>query len=107
MFQDLPQRVVLAVLPATLLCAIAASAVWGENGLIERHRLRTQVRAANAELAEVERENQRLLRELGTGQRDPVVQERLVAEELGWGQANATLYRFDSVDRADQVHRAP
>lgn len=96
MFQDLSQRVVLALLPAALLCAIAASAVWGENGLLERHRLRSELRSANANLAEVERENQRLLRDLGTGQRDPVVQERLVAEELGWGQANATLYRFDT-----------
>lgn len=96
MFQDLPQRVVLALLPAALLCAIAASAVWGENGLIERHRLRGDLREANAALADVERENQRLMRDLGTGQRDPVAQERLVAEELGWGRPDATLYRFDT-----------
>ena len=92
---DLFQRVVLALLPALLLAGIAASAVWGDNGLLERHRLRTELRQANDELARVERENDQLLRELTTGDQDEVVLERMVAEELGWGREDATIYRFD------------
>ncbi len=92
---ELFQRLILALLPAVLLGGIAASAVWGDNGLVERHRLRTDVRAANSELARIERENDKLLLELTTGDRDPIVLERMVAEELGWGREDATLYRFD------------
>lgn len=93
---DLFQRVVLAVLPAALLGGIAASAVWGDNGLLERHRLRGELRDANAELARIERENDRLLRELTLGEQDEVVLERMVAEELGWGRDDATIYRFEA-----------
>ena len=95
MRNDLFQRVVLALLPALLLAGIAASAVWGDSGLLARHRLRADLREANTELARVERENDRLLRELTTGDQDDVVLERMVAEELGWGRDDATIYRFE------------
>lgn len=92
---ELFQRVVFALVPAAVLFTVAASAVWGDNGLIARHQLKGELREANAELARVERENQRLLRDLTISDRDPVVLERMVADELGWGHEDATLYRFD------------
>lgn len=96
------QRIVLALLPALVLGGIAATAVWGENGLVARHKLRAEVRDANAELARVERENQKLLRELTNADSDPVLLERMVAEELGWGRADATLYRFEEATHASE-----
>ncbi len=90
------QRVALAILPAMIIASIALFAVWGDNGLFARHRLKGEMRAANAELATIERENQALLRELHLADQDPVVLERMVAEELGWGREGSTIYRFDS-----------
>jgi cell division protein FtsB len=89
------QRVALAVLPAMIIGSIALFAVWGDNGLFARHRLQAEMHDANSELATVERENQALLRELHVADQDPIVLERMVAEELGWGRAGSTLYRFE------------
>jgi cell division protein FtsB len=78
-----------------VIAGLAASAVWGESGLLARHRLQHRLDHANAELAAIERENQQLLRNLRLMDQDPIVLERMVAEELGWGRDGATLYRFD------------
>lgn len=87
------------MLPTTVIAMVGAAAVWGENGLVERHRLEAELVQANAELATLERENQRLLRQLKVGAEDPIAVERLVAEELGWGTPSATLYRFEDDGR--------
>lgn len=70
------------------------SAIWGETGLLVRHDLRARLGTANAELAALERDNQRLIRELALLERDPIVVERQIAEELGWAREGTTLYRF-------------
>ena len=88
-------RIVLAILPALLLAGILVAAVFGDNGMNVRWRLGQDLRVHNEALASVERDNQRLLRELNLADRDPVIIERMVAEELGWGQEGATLYRFE------------
>lgn len=88
------QRALLALLPALVIASLAASAVWGESGLLARHKLASRLDVANAELAEIDRENQKLLRDLSV-EEDPVVMERLVAEELGWARKGTVLYRFD------------
>ncbi len=89
------QRVLYAVLPLVLIGSVVASTVLGEHGLIARHRLRGRLAAAHEQLAAIERENQRLIYELKGMDRDPVVLERAIAEELTWGQANAVIYRFN------------
>lgn len=89
------RRVLLALLPAMITVAVAVSAIWSDGGLVARQRLAVEVADANAELATVERENQRLLRQLHLMDADPVVLERMVADELGWGRQGATLYRFE------------
>ena len=92
--RPLLQRVLLALLPALVIASLAASAIWGESGLLARHQLRGRLVEANQDLASVERENQRLLRRLRLMEQDPVLLERVVAEELGWGREGTTLYRF-------------
>jgi cell division protein FtsB len=84
--------------PAAVLVAVGVSAVWGESGVLERHLLMDRLAEANAELAAVERENQRLYRELVLLEQDPRVVERLVADELGWARTGTTVYRFDAED---------
>ncbi len=91
---SLLQRALLALLPALVIASLAASAIWGESGLLARHELRGRLDKANAELAATERENQRLLRELRVMETDPVLMERMVAEELSWAREGDTIYRF-------------
>jgi len=90
------QRALLALLPALVIASLAASAIWGESGLLARHELRADLDKANHTLAATERENQRLLRELRLMESDPVLLERVVAEELSWAREGDTLYRFDT-----------
>ena len=89
------QRLALALLPALIISSIALFAVWGDNGLFARHRLKGDLRSANAGLASIERRNQGMLRELHAADQDPIVLERMVAEELGWGREGTTIYRFE------------
>jgi cell division protein FtsB len=87
--------VLLAVVPALVLGLLTASAIWGDSGLLVRHELRARLQRASDELADLDRENQRIVHELVSMERDPVVVERVVAEELGWARDGATVYRFD------------
>ncbi len=88
-------RLLLSVLPALLLLTVAASVIWGDNGLLVRHQLRAQLADAQGELAQLDRSNERSLRELRQMDADPVSIERRVADELGWGREDALLVRFE------------
>lgn len=92
------QRVLLAVAPTLLISALLVTLMWGEDGLGVRRELRGDLSSAKAELAKLERENQRLLRGLKLMEEDPVVLERMVAEELSWAAEGSTLYRFEEED---------
>jgi cell division protein FtsB len=87
-------RVLLAVLPALVLVVIGASAIWGESGLLARNKLQQRLEDANEDLAALERENQRLVRELQVLERDPLALERVIAEELEWAREGTVIYRF-------------
>ena len=87
-------RLLLSVLPALLLAAVGTSVIWGDNGVIVRHQLDAQLDASHSELARLERANEVALRELKLMESDPVVLERMVADELGWGREDAVLVRF-------------
>ena len=82
-------------LPTLIIATVVASTIWGEFGLLPRYELQVQLGRANDRVAAVERENQRLLREVTLMERDPAVLERVVAEELSWGTEGAVIYRFD------------
>ncbi|MEZ4236563.1 MAG: septum formation initiator family protein [Myxococcota bacterium] len=88
------QRVLLALLPAALLAAIGASAIWGDSGVIARYELSQRLESAQAELAGVERDNQRLYRDLELLERDRTAVERAIGEGLGWAPEGTTVYRF-------------
>lgn len=91
----LVHRILLAVLPALVIGAVVIVAIWGDNGLLRREDLSEELEQANSDLLELQRDNQRLLRELHLLEEDPVAAERAVAEELGWATEGTTLYRFD------------
>jgi len=82
-----------------VVALVVLSTVWGEHGLVRRYQLQRQLEQANERLATTERENQRLLRELSTMDEDPVVLERIVADELAWGREGSVLYRFEEPEK--------
>jgi len=98
---NLAQRLLITALPAVLLVAIAATTIWGDDGLTARDRLQADLAHKNADLAAMERDNQVLVRQLMLMDRDPVVLERVVADELEWARTDATLYRFED-DKAGE-----
>lgn len=87
-------RLLLTVVPMLLIVGIGASTLWGHNGVFARAALEADAQRAAARLAKVDRENQRLLRDLALMETDPVVLERMVAEELLMARDGATLYLF-------------
>jgi cell division protein FtsB len=90
------QRLVLALLPAALLIAMGTSAIWGDTGVLARHELSDRLDEAQDELAAVERDNQRLYRELMLLERDRTTVERTIAEGLGWAPEGTTVFRFEA-----------
>jgi cell division protein FtsB len=85
----------LSLLPATLLVGVAVSAIWGDSGLLARRKLEVRLASANLVVAELDSDNQRILHLLSSMDRDPLVLERMVAEELGWAREGSTVYRFE------------
>lgn len=88
------QRVLFTVAPVLLISALLVTLLWGEEGLATRASLRSDLTTANVDLAELERDNQRLLRGIKLMEEDPVVLERMVAEELLLAADGTVLYRF-------------
>lgn len=102
------QWAILSLFPALLLITLASSAVWGESGLLAREQLQERLSSSNADLAKIERENQRLLRDLRLMERDVAVLERLVAEEIGWARRGTLIVRFEEVlPSSDPGERGP
>lgn len=97
---SLLHRVLLVVVPLAITVTVVVSTIWSDHGLLARHQLQGELVQAQAELAEVERENQRLLREIRVMERDPVVLERLVADELRWGRQGDVIYDFGDGESA-------
>jgi len=86
--------VVFRIIPAGILAAFTAAAIWGRDGLEARDQLRGRFDAAQAELARLDVENQRLLRELRVLDRSPEARERMVADELQLARPGTTIVRF-------------
>ena len=88
------QRVLLSLLPAALIIGLAVIVIWGDSGLLVRERLRAELQSSFEERAALDRENQRLIRELRHMREDPIVLERRVADELGLTREGSILIRF-------------
>ncbi len=89
-------RFALALLPATVVVGVVSSMLWGENGLNARAALKAQLQHDQEALARTHIENRRLLRQIDLMGKDPVVLERIIAEELRWSSTGTTLYVFES-----------
>jgi len=77
------------------VASVVVTTIWGRHGLLERLELERELSHANAHLAAIERDNQRLQLDLHQMDEDPVVLERIAADELTWAKPGTVLYRFE------------
>ncbi|MFT7521238.1 MAG: cell division protein FtsB [Kiritimatiellia bacterium] len=89
-------RLLLTLVPAFLIGGVVLTAIWGDNGLVRRAELQTELRTANDDLRAIQKQNQRLLHHLRLMEQDPIVIERAVADELEVAPTGSTIYRFDA-----------
>ena len=94
-------RILLAVVPGLTLVALAAFIIWGDKGLYRHMELKTDLAEANADLAAVQKENQRMLRKLKAMEADERVMERIAGEALNMGVPGGRIIRFESVEEAE------
>ncbi|MBN2799573.1 MAG: septum formation initiator family protein [Deltaproteobacteria bacterium] len=97
------QRLIFWVIPALLLVAVVLATVWGDHGVLTRDRYQQELRQEQAALAALERENQRLSREISLMDRDPRVLRRVVADELHWAKDGAVIYDFSDEEAPAQA----
>lgn len=90
-----PRFLLLSLLPAALLVLVTTIVIWGDNGVMVRRQLSLQLDASQADLADLDSQNRRLLRSMRALSADPVVVERMVVDELGWAREGDVLVRFD------------
>lgn len=88
------RRVLWNLLPATLVVAVLADAMSGEDGLLRRHLLRQRLVSMQTELAGLEASNAALRSEVEALRSDPDAVRRAAAEELLLAPAGSTVYRF-------------
>ncbi|MCB9762974.1 MAG: septum formation initiator family protein [Alphaproteobacteria bacterium] len=97
----LVRRLVLTVVPFTLMGAVVLMAIFGDHGLVRRHELRQSQVEVEARIADVHRRNSELRRQLRLMDENPVGLERMAAEELLMAQPGATIYRFVDDDSSE------
>ena len=88
-------RFLLAVIPGVTLVALAVFIIWGDKGLIRHMELKLELTQANERLADIQRDNQRILRKLKAIENDDRLLERIAGEELNMGVKGARIIRFE------------
>lgn len=84
-----------SLLFAAILVGGGLFTLFGRGGVARRDALQADLAVSRDELAAIERDNQRLILELSALERDPVVVERAVADEIEYAREGATIYRFE------------
>jgi len=82
------------------LVVLVAVAVFGDHGVVQLWRLRTEVQTLHQEVAVLEAENQRLSRAITDLRENPLVIERIAREELGLVRPGERVLRFPRSPRA-------
>lgn len=96
----LARRLLLTIVPFTLMGAVVLMAIFGDHGLVRRHELRLKRAEVERRIVELEAQNTELRRQIQLLDRDPVGLQRLAAEELLLAPPGSTLYRFEGEAKA-------
>ena len=92
----LARRLVMTIVPFVLMGSVVLMAIFGDHGLVRRHELRTQIGETEIRLAEIERENAALRRQIRSMDKDRIGVQRLAAQELLVAPPGSTIYRFEA-----------
>ena len=92
----LARRLVMTIVPFVLMGSVVLMAIFGDHGLVRRHELRTQIGETEIRLAEIERENAALRRQIRSMDKDRIGVQRLAAQELLVAPPGSTIYRFET-----------
>ncbi len=88
-------KVVLPVAVAYALAgALAASAIWGNRGLVHLWRLEAQLAELERTALQLQRGNSALRARLRRLRSDTNFLEQVIRERLGWVREGEILYRF-------------
>ena len=88
------RRLLITVLPASLVVSMVYLAVFGSNGLVARHRLQLELDREGRRMEEVTAENASLRREIHELHGDALTLQRAAAEDLQLVPSGSTVYRF-------------
>jgi cell division protein FtsB len=86
------------VVPALVALAVLAVTLFGQDGLLRRHLLQRQLHRLQAEASELDRENERIRREVLRLQQSRTALEREAAESLLLAGEDTVIYRFHDAD---------
>ena len=99
------KRLLLALLPATLLLCTARS-ILGERGLLEVARQEDELRQIQAEVQAARARNKNLAGQVVELRKGRVGLERIARERLGYIRAGEVTYLFPP-ESSDSQHLAP
>lgn len=91
----LARRLVMTIVPFTLMGAVVLMAIFGDHGLVRRHELRQKHAEVERRIQELQSENSELRRQIRLLDEDPVGLQRLAVEELLVAPPGSTIYRFE------------
>lgn len=86
----------MTIVPFVLMGSVVLMAIFGDHGLVRRHELRLQIGETEIRLAEIERENAALRRQIRSMDKDRIGVQRLAAQELLVAPPGSTIYRFEA-----------
>jgi len=86
----------MTIVPFVLMGSVVLMAIFGDHGLVRRHELRAQISETEIRLAEIERENAALRRQIRSMDKDRIGVQRLAAQELLVAPPGSTIYRFET-----------
>lgn len=88
-------RILWNILPLGLIVLVVGYTVFGEEGLLNRHQLKQQLYAAQAQADTLESHNASLRIRIQDLREDPDAIKRVAAERLLIAEPGSTIYRFE------------
>lgn len=95
MSSTLFRKLLMSIVPFTLMGAVVLMAIFGDHGLVRRHELRQKTVEVQARIDQLELENSELDRQIQLIEHHPIGLQRLAAEELLMAPPGSTIYRFE------------
>ncbi len=94
----LTRLLLLVLLPASMICALIYSTIWGGNGWMHARRTQAELVSAGRHRAEIAADVAKLEREVDQLRNDEATLRRAAAEDLLLVPKGSTIYRFQAAN---------